>query len=116
MAFKRIEQYECSLCGKKWDTSRQHCSCEKNMSPGSILGSFRLINRQGRRWKVTCLLCGMECVIDYANIFKQKSCGCKPRHVFLLNVSEGYVRYRCDRCQENFVQTVPVLEWCCNDL
>ena len=60
-----------------------------------------------------CLLCDCSKDIHYTALKRQKSCGCKPKWIEILDMSEEYVRYRCTKCNKKISDELPILTFCC---
>jgi DNA-directed RNA polymerase subunit RPC12/RpoP len=108
--------YVCTECGKTFENKVATCAeCSKAIRPGKVVGPFRVIKKtfMNGKYVVECLLCGYEATVGVTNLKRQKSCGCKPRHIETRSVTEHSVRYYCSRCGKVRVEEPPVLEWCC---
>jgi len=107
----------CTDCNKVFEHHVGECpECSNAIKDGYVYGSFRVIRRSvtGGRFIVECIPCGYETDVDRTNLRRQKSCGCKPRHINILSVSESAIRYFCSRCRDTKVEEPPIFEWCCN--
>jgi hypothetical protein len=111
-----IKAWKCEKCQRIYFDKPAACSCVAEISQGNLIGCFKVINRNnGRKLTVTCLLCGLDTEVDSSNIRRQKSCGCKPKHIDILSNTEQEVRYRCKKCTKTHVEGLPAMEWCCEE-
>ncbi len=107
--------FRCTLCGKDYENPQQHCMCETTLKAGDNIGPFHILEKRGRDYKVECNICGLVKDIHSSNIRRQVSCGCKPRHVSISRILANEIRYRCKKCDEVHLVSLPLDEWCCDD-
>ena len=114
---ERLDTWKCTKCKRLYHEELKFCQCEGEISVGHTVGVFKILTKNnGRKLEVTCILCGLDTEIDTSNIRRQKSCGCKPRHIDVINSSEKEIRYTCRKCGKSHVVDVPVFSWCCDEL
>lgn len=115
--FKDVKAFECVRCKKVFlGDHPPECGCSLVLEEGKRIGSFQLQKKlPERNWSVICLLCSLETRINGTNLKKQKSCGCKPRHIEILAISDLELRYRCRKCGTTYSEKMPILMWCCEE-
>jgi rubredoxin len=115
--FVEYKAFKCTKCGKVYENEAPpSCVCEISLQPGKIVGTFQLLAKmEDRNWNVICLLCGLETKINSSNMKRQKSCGCKPRHIDLIDMSADSARYKCRKCRTSYTEETPILLWCCTE-
>lgn len=113
-----ITVYRCTKCSRTFEQKVEECTeCRNKIQNDTIIGPFRIIKRLDliKKFRVECLLCGFEKEIFQSNVRRQSSCGCRPRHIELHNITAREVRYHCRRCGDNRVEELPVFTWCCTE-
>lgn len=112
--FKKITRYQCTDCDKIYTYEPSKCSCKDILAKDKVVGSFKLVEpADDDKWHVICLICDNDVEIHRSNIRRQKSCGCKPKHIHILGITEKSVNYLCTKCTDTKVVVIPILEWCC---
>ena len=115
---EEITIYKCTVCGKTYTDKVTECTgCSNRIVVGQIVGPFRVIKKLAvtGKYRVECLLCGFEKEILSSNLKRQSSCGCKPRHIEILHITEHKVRYHCRRCLDNRAEELPIFTYCCTE-
>ena len=89
------------------------CTCETAIQPENVVGAFEILSKaNGQKFNVICLFCGLDRVVHRSNIRRQKSCGCKPKHIEILFNTEDKVRYTCNKCGKTISTDLPIERWC----
>lgn len=112
---EEIIRYRCTRCGKEFDDEVIKCPCESRLEEGKVVGPFTLIEKERGGWKVKCNLCTQYATIHSSNLNRQKSCGCVPRHIRVVDITGDKVRLNCIKCNSTVIESLPVLEYCCDD-
>jgi len=114
---KEIKAYQCLRCNKIYlNDCPEQCQCQSKLDKGNIVGPFLILGKKlNDGIPVRCLLCYSSTTVNYTCIRRQKSCGCKPRHIDIITVSEENVRYLCKKCGKYTTQEVPILAYCCEE-
>lgn len=117
MTIEQICIFRCCECGKTYNKHPGHCKCADNNRPGKIIGPFTLISSEANGWKVRCNLCTEYKLINTSNLSRQKSCGCVPRWIRILEINnvDNTAKTFCKRCSKYSVYELPILEWCCDE-
>ena len=113
-----ITCYRCSECNRIYETDPERCVCDRAIFiKNSVHGSFIILSKSERmhHYMVKCILCGSTKELHYANIKRQASCGCKPRHIDLTEVTPNKVMFVCKKCDEAYVSVPPIVSYCCED-
>lgn len=109
----KVVLYKCNRCGKQYATEPEYCECESRLEVGRIVGPFKILEITNSQCKCQCQICGMVKLIHRSNIARQASCGCKPRHIEILQFMGERLRYRCRTCGEITIDNMPIELWCC---
>lgn len=113
MIFISKTVHKCSLCGKEYLIKPPTCSCQSLFVKDAIIGWAKLVeNKVNTTVKVQCLICGEQKDILYYNISRQKSCGCVPRGIDILGLTQFEIRYRCRKCGDVLIDTIPTKVGC----
>lgn len=109
--------WKCTECERIYTEEPQYCVCERQVYvEGEQFGPFVIFNKIDRvNIRVKCLLCDSFHVIRYNNIKIQKSCGCLPKHVEIVEIKEQVVTYTCRRCGKTQSAKMPIVMYCCED-
>jgi hypothetical protein len=95
----------------------KYCVCDRHVYiEGEQFGPFiikKFISKE--ELQVQCLLCGSFHKMKYNNVKKQHSCGCKPRHIVILEIDENKFIYTCKKCGRNTITNPPVVIYCCEE-
>lgn len=109
--------YRCSECERIYEEKPTRCVCERTVFiKGERFGPFVIINAVGEQEvKVRCILCDTVSTKHYSNIRKQTSCGCKPKYIEPIELTEEIFVYRCKRCGKIVTKRLPIVSYCCED-
>lgn len=109
--------YRCSKCNRIYEAAPNECICERKVYiKGERFGAFLILDRvDNQNAKVKCVLCGNNRTILYSNIRDQQSCGCKPRHIEILDITGDVCVYKCRRCINTRTCNLPIAMYCCED-
>jgi hypothetical protein len=116
--FEELTYYQCKKCRRVWHQEPKQCSCERSLScEGARVGPFEIIKRisgPGQKLLVRCGFCTVSKEIASSNIRKQHSCGCKPRHIQIIETDPDnqVVTYKCRQCASIQTEHFPP-SWCC---
>ena len=110
-----LKSFKCVRCNKIYhELTPDKCICRSPYEVGNRIGPFKIIGSKVEdKIPVLCLLCDGSKDLHYTAIKRQKSCGCKPAWITILDISEEYVRYRCSKCGKSVAEELPVLSFCC---
>jgi hypothetical protein len=119
MTLKPVVCYRCDRCKRIYETEPVKCICDRIVYlEGEKVGSFIVIEQSKedkKEFTVRCLLCGSLTDVHYTNIKDQKSCGCKPKYIELISVSEKVIIYRCKKCGKVQTPKPPIVTYCCEE-
>lgn len=115
MTLMPIICYRCSQCNRIYEEQTDYCICERQVFiEGERFGPFIVIERlEDNNLKVKCILCDTFTTVHAANIRRQQSCGCKPKHVEKLDLTSEVLVYRCRKCGKTRTVRLPVVSYCC---
>jgi hypothetical protein len=110
-----LQSFKCVRCDKVYhDKHPDRCVCRSPYEEGLMIGPFKITGAKvDEKLPVICLLCDSSKEIHYTALKRQKSCGCKPRWITIIDISEQFVRYRCIKCSQTHTEELPVLQYCC---
>jgi len=116
--WEEVTGYRCKLCEKVYyGLIPTYCTCRSPFEIGRMIGPFVVVGAKenGGNVPVECLLCDTTKSIHYSALSRQKSCGCKPRHITIADITRENVRYFCKKCQRHTTQVLPVMCYCCEN-
>lgn len=114
--WETLTSYRCVRCNKVYHSDPpDKCICRSPYEIGNLLGPFKITGAKDEDGKipVVCLICDCSKDIHYTGLKRQKSCGCKPKWIDVLDISEEFVRYRCSKCGQISTDELPVINYCC---
>jgi hypothetical protein len=109
--------YRCTSCNRIYEAEPKKCVCERQIYiKGERFGPFEIVKEaEDHQIKVRCILCDTVSTMHFTNIKKQQSCGCKPRHVEVIELNDEVFVYRCRKCNKVSTVRVPVVTYCCEE-
>jgi hypothetical protein len=110
-----VQSFKCSRCSKIYhELHPDKCICRSPYEVGNIIGPFKIIGAKvDEKIPVICVLCDCSKDLHYTAIKRQKSCGCKPKHIEVIESTEDFIRYKCNKCGKTVSDELPILHYCC---
>lgn len=86
------------------------------LEPGRLIGPFELLTKiDAQKWEARCRLCDIIKPLHISNMYRQKSCGCKPKHINIEYFDDEGFQYTCRTCGQTKIVDLPMREpWCCD--
>ena len=112
------QQWICSECGRVTESlPLSDCKCTEGTLKGSVVGSFVLMEDKvtDRLMEVQCIPCGHTVQLMYSSLKRQPSCGCRPRHIEIINVNPDAIRFYCKKCKQTSYKKPPLIRWHCEE-